>query len=162
MKNKVCSFCHSEETDRIYWPSEDGCCCMCGNCCLQYAKAILEKQAQDDENESGDGLTEKNEQFQEWLVALEDKWMEKNVINSYILDAGGVLNEVHFRFEDDNEGYYLVCELEIEGIDNLPDDVEENVLNEIEWAFDEIREDLESEGLDLDSYLGEKVSIKAV
>jgi len=113
-------------------------------------------------HKDSDVITEddKNIKFQDYLVALEDKWMEKNVINSYVLDAGGSVNQVAFRFEDEGDEFYFVCELEVEGLEELPEDVEENILNEIEWAFDEIREDLEANGLDLDNYLGEKVLLK--
>lgn len=157
-----CSFCYTEEEDRVYRHSEDGSACMCGNCCVQFARVILEKREQEGDDESEEGTLDKNEQFQEWLVAIEDKWMEKNVINTFIIDAGGSVNEVHFRFEDEDDGYYFVCELEVDGIDELPEDVEENILNEIEWAFDEIRDELEGEGLDLDAYLGEKVVLTPV
>ena len=111
-----------------------------------------------DKNDKND----KNIVFQETLIALEENWMEKNVINTLILDSGGILNEVHFRFEDNDDGYYLLCELEVENIDNLPDDVEEDILDEIEYAFDEIRENLKENGLDLDAYLGEKVYLNKV
>lgn len=162
MSEYKCSFCYTEDKDRVYWPSLVEGACICGNCCIQYAMAILEKQSKVGTNESEDDMTEKNQQFQTWLSALEDKWMEKNIINTFILDAGGVLNEVHFRFEDDEDGYYLVCELEVENIDTLPDDAEENIYNEIEWAFDEIRDELEENGLDLDAYFGEKLILKRV
>ena len=38
-----------------------------------------------------------NQQFTDFLSDLEDKWMEKNIINSLILEANGVLNEVHLE-----------------------------------------------------------------
>lgn len=156
-----CSFCLSEEEDgRKYLASDHNDACICSNCAMMFTQYMLQQQNSDEANDvSGDG---KNEQFQEHLAALEDKWMEKNVINTFIIDAGGSVNEVHFRFEDEDDGYYLVCELEVDGIDELPEDVEENILNEIEWAFDEIRDELEGEGLDLDAYLGEKVVLTPV
>ena len=102
-----------------------------------------------------------NQQFTNFLSDLEDKWMEKNIINSLILEANGVLNEVHFRFEDlGEEGYYFVCEIEVENIDSLPEKIQEEVYNQIEWAFDDMRDELEELGLDLDLYLGEKLLLK--
>lgn len=113
------------------------------------------------EKESNEDMKKgKNEQFYDYLVELEEHWMEKNVVNSDIIDCGGSIREIHFRFEDEGDGYYLVCELEVEGIDSIPEEVEENISNKVEWAFDDIRESLEDEGLDLESYLGEKVLIK--
>lgn len=150
------------------------------NCCAQMDKATLlplEDNGLDEEPECyGEpkiiynkelkmkDKSEKNIKFQNWLSNLEEMWMEKNVINTYVIDSGGSVDQVNFRFEDDDEGdgYYLVCELEVEGIDSLPEDVEENILNEVEWAFDDIRSDLEAEGLDLDEYSGEKVLLKRV
>jgi hypothetical protein len=118
-------------------------------------------QQEDNTSESG-GDNDKNTLFQQYLQDLEDKWMEKNIINSYILDAGGSINLVTFRFQDEGDDFYFVCELEVEGIDELHEDVERNILNEIEWAFDEIRGDLESEGLDLEAYLGERLQLTRV
>lgn len=113
------------------------------------------------EKESNEDMKKgKNEQFYDYLVELEEHWMEKNVVNRDIIDCGGSIREIHFRFEDEGDGYYLVCELEVEGIDSIPEKVEENISNKVEWAFDDIRESLEDEGLDLESYLGEKVLIK--
>jgi hypothetical protein len=155
-----CSFCYTEETDRIYRHGNDQLACMCGNCCVQFARITLEKREQEGDDQSGEELLDKNDQFKDYLAALEDKWMEKNIINSYVLDAGGRINQVTFRFKDEGDEFYFVCELEVEGLEELPEDVEENILNEIEWAFDEIREDLEADGLDLDNYLGEKVILK--
>lgn len=107
-------------------------------------------------------VANKNVIFQDHLAALEDKWMEKNVINSYVLDAGGRINLVTFRFEEEGDDFYFVCELEVEDIDELPDDIEKKILDQIEWAFDEIRGDLESEGLDLEGYLGDKLLLNKV
>lgn len=157
--NLQCSFCLSEEDDRKYLGSDHNDACICSKCAMMFAQYMLNQNNEESEDGS---VSEKNEQFQEHLAALEDKWMEKNVINTFIIDAGGSVNEVHFRFEDEDDGYYLVCELEVDGIDELPEDVEENILNEIEWAFDEIRDELEGEGLDLDAYLGEKVVLTPV
>jgi hypothetical protein len=113
-------------------------------------------------NEKPSDILNKNDTFNEHLVQLEDKWMEKNIVNSYIIGCGGVINEVHFRFEDEEDGYYLVCELEVEGIDSIPADVEEKILNKIEWAFDDIRDELAEQGLDLDLSLGEKLVLTRV
>lgn len=163
MSANKCSFCYTQEEDRVYWKNANGSATMCGNCCLQYAQAILEKQARDEQSDSAENnLNDKNQQFQEWLVDLENKWMQKNVINTQILDAGGVLNEVHFRFEDDDDRFYFVCELEVENIDSLPEDIEENIYNEIEWAFDDIRDELAEEGLDIEACLGEKLILTRV
>jgi hypothetical protein len=112
-----------------------------------------------------ENLTQSNDKnllFHDYLLALEDKWMEKNIVNSYILGCGGVINEVHFRFEDEDDGYYLVCELKVEGIVSVPEDVEEKILNKIEWAFDDIRDELAEQGLDLDLSLGEKLVLTRV
>lgn len=152
--NLQCSFCLSEEDDRKYLGSDHNDACICSKCAMMFAQYMLNQNNEESEDGS---VSEKNEQFQEHLAALEDKWMEKNVINSYILDAGGTLNFVTFRFQEEGDDFYFVCELEVEGIDELPDDAEENILNEIEWAFDDIREELADEGLDLDHYLGEKL-----
>jgi hypothetical protein len=136
---------------------------MANKVCIHVKNNESQKSHKDSDVAAED---DKNIKFQDYLVALEDKWMEKNVINTFIIDCDGSLNAVHFRFEDDDDddddGYYLLCELEVENIDSLPDDVEENILNEIEYAFDEIREGLEEEGLDLDAYLGEKVLLNKV
>lgn len=169
MSDLKCSFCSSEDEDRKYLTSDDGTACVCSNCAMMLTQYVLqEREEESKESQSSNNEAEsvseddKNIKFQDYLVALEDKWMEKNVINSYVLDAGGRINLVTFRFEDEDEGddFYFVCELEVEDIDVLPEDVEQNILNEIEWAFDEIREDLESDGLNLDSYLGEKILLK--
>ncbi len=132
---------------------------MANKVCIHVKNNESQKSHKDSDVISED---DKNIKFQDYLVALEDKWMEKNVINSYILDAGGRVSLVTFRFEDEGDDFYFVCELEVEDIDELPDDVEEKILNEIEWAFDEIRDDLESEGLDLEACLGEKLLLTRV
>ena len=107
-------------------------------------------------------IPDKNQLFDDFLTSIEDKWMEKDVVNSYVRECGGILNFVTFRFIDEAEGYYFECELEIENLDSFPDDIEQKILNEIEWAFDGISEELKSEGLDLDSYLGEKLLLTKV
>lgn len=169
MSDLKCSFCLSEDDDRKYLTSDDGIACVCSNCAMMLTQYVLqEREEESKESQSSNNEAEsvseddKNIKFQDYLVALEDKWMEKNVINSYVLDAGGRINLVTFRFEDEGEDFYFVCELEVEDIDDLPEDVEQNILNEIEWAFDEIRGDLESEGLDLEGYLGEKLLLNKV
>ena len=167
MTDKKCSFCSSEDEARKYLVSDDGVATVCSNCALMFAQYMLDQR----ENESSDSEdnqghekdnVDKNEAFYYYLVQLEEKWMEKNVINSYILQCGGVINEVHFRFEDEWDEYYFVCELEVEGIDSVPANVEQKILNEIEWAFDEIRDELEEQGLDLESSLGEKLVLTRV
>lgn len=115
-----------------------------------------------EEDTSQSAAINKNELFADDLASIDNLWMEKNIINSYVLDCGGTVNEINFRFDDQNDGYYLICELQVENIDSLSKDVEENILNEIEWAFDEIRDDLAGRGLDLEEYLGEKVLISKV
>ena len=107
-------------------------------------------------------IPDKNQLFGDFLTSIEDKWMEKDVVNIYVLECGGTLNFVTFRFIDEAEGYYFECELEIENLDSFPEDIEQKILNEIEWAFDDIRDELESEGLDLDSYLGENLLLTKV
>jgi hypothetical protein len=107
-------------------------------------------------------IPDKNQLFGDFLTSIEDKWMERDVVNSYVRECGGILNFVTFRFIDETEGYYFECELEIENLDSFPEDIEQKILNEIEWAFDEIRDELKSEGLDLDSYLGEKLLLTKV
>ncbi len=160
MADLKCSFCLSEDDDRKYLTSEHNDSCLCSNCALMFAQYMLNQQ--EDHTSDSEGDNDKNTLFQQYLQDLEDKWMEKNVINSYILDAGGRINLVTFRFEDEGDDFYFVCELEVEGIDELHEDVERNILNEIEWAFDEIRDDLESEGLDLEAYLGERLQLTRV
>lgn len=161
MSDLKCSFCLSEDDDRKYLTSDDGTACVCSNCAMMLTQYVLQEKENDTQAPIKDE-NDKNNLYQDALLALEENWMEKNVINTFIIDCGGTLNEVHFRFKDDDDGYYLVCELEVENIDSLPDDVEENILDEIESAFDEIREGLEEEGLDLDAYLGEKVILNRV
>ena len=169
MSDLKCSFCLSEDDDRKYLTSDDGTACVCSNCAMMLTQYVLQeredesKESQSSNNEA-ESVSEddKNIKFQDYLVALEDKWMEKNVINSYVLDAGGRVSLVTFRFEDEGDDFYFVCELEVEDIDELSDEVEEKILNEIEWAFDEIRDDLESEGLDLEACLGEKLLLTRV
>ncbi len=167
MAQNKCSFCASEDDVRKYLVSDDGVATVCSNCALMFAQYMLDQKENDsspDEVNQGHKKddTNKNEAFYDYLVQLEEKWMEKNVVNSYILQCGGVINEVHFRFEDQGDEYYFVCELEVEGIDSVPGDVEEKILNEIEWAFDEIRDELEEQGLDLESSLGEKLVLTRV
>ncbi len=107
-------------------------------------------------------IPDKNQLFGDFLTSIEDKWMEKDVVSSYVRECGGILNFVTLRFIDEAEGYYFECELEIENLDSFPEDIEQKILNEIEWAFDDIRDELKSEGLDLDSYLGEKLLLTKV
>ena len=161
MADKKCSFCGAVDDKREYLISDDGSATVCSTCAGMFTSYMQNLPPEEDASKSD--IPDKNQLFGDALASIEDLWMEKNVINSYVLDCGGVINEIHFRFLDEgDDGYYLICELEVENIDVLPNKAEENILNEIEWAFDQIRDDLESRGLDLDAYLGEKVLITKV
>jgi hypothetical protein len=103
-----------------------------------------------------------NEKFSDILQALEDKWMEKDFISTYIKECGGLLDFVTFRFKEEGGDYYFECELEVEGLDSLPKEVEQKILNEIEWAYDEIYAELDSKGADLEGYLGDKLLLTRV
>lgn len=168
MSSSKCSFCLSAEEGRKYLTSDDGSACVCSNCAMMLAQYVLQENIKKvEDNKVADEIdatddNDKNLKFQDYLVALEDKWMEKNIINSYVLDAGGRVNQVTFRFEDEDDDFYFVCELEVEDIDKLPDSLEKKILDEIEWAFDEIRPDCISEGLDMDGYLGDKLLLSRV
>jgi hypothetical protein len=158
---EFCSFCNKEHDDSDPFLVNDAkTASICQSCAKLFTRFIQKAKKTSTENLSQS--IDKNILFEESLVALEDKWMEKNIINSYILDCGGLINEVHFRFHDAKDGYFFVCELEVEDIDSIPEDVEESILNQIEWGFDDMRDELESEGLDLEMYLGEKLLITKV
>jgi hypothetical protein len=158
---ELCSFCNKEDDGSDLFLTNDAkSACICQSCAKLFTRFIMKTTKMLPEN-----LTQSNDKnllFHDYLLALEDKWMEKNIVNSYILGCGGVLNEVHFRFEDEDDGYYLVCELKVEGIDSVPENVEEKILNKIEWAFDDIRDELAEQGLDLDLSLGEKLVLTRV
>jgi len=160
-KLELCSFCNKEDDGSDLFLTNDAkSACICQSCAKLFTRFIMKTTKMLPEN-----LTQSNDKnllFHDYLLALEDKWMEKNIVNSYILGCGGVINEVHFRFEDEDDGYYLVCELKVEGIVSVPEDVEEKILNKIEWAFDDIRDELAEQGLDLDLSLGEKLVLTRV
>ncbi len=159
----ICSFCNKKDDDEPFLENDDHTACICQSCALMFEEYMLDKKGNDstkpevDQDHKTEGFN-KNDAFDEDLNQLQDKWMEKDIVSSYIRECGGQLELVSFHFEDVEDGYYyFVCTLEVEDIDSLPKDVEEKILNEIEWAFDDIRVGLAERGLDLESSLGEKL-----
>ena len=102
------------------------------------------------------------QKYTDLFLPLEELWMEKNVINTFVIDDGGSVVDVHFsvKFEDDSEEFYVVLDLTVSGIDSLSDEAEGHILDEIEWAMDDIRDtEFSKYGLDPDNYLGEEINL---
>lgn len=102
------------------------------------------------------------QKYTDLFLPIEDLWMEKNVINTFVIDDGGSVVDVHFsvKFEDGSDEFYVVLDLTVSGIDSLSDEAEGHILDEIEWAMDEIRDsEFGKYGLDPDNYLGEEINL---
>ena len=97
-------------------------------------------------------LYEENDMsYQEIFSSIEDVWMEKKNISQHVMNDGGVLKDVSLDVrKEDNEDFVVICNLTISGIEELSDASEEGILDEIEWATDEISDDQWS-SVDLDA-----------
>lgn len=102
------------------------------------------------------------QKYSDLFLPIEDHWMEKNVINTFVINDGGRVIDVHFsvRFADGGKDFYIVLDLTVSGIDRLSDDAHGNILNEIEWAMDEIKDtEFSKYDLDVDHYLNEEINL---
>lgn len=136
-----CSFCYTEETDRVYRHNDVGSACMCGNCCLQFARAILEKREQegdvdsDEDTSSDDNGGPKTEGKSMWgkfnqVLNLGEEWVSEDGTGEFLFETG---TNISASFE------------QIEDMDEL-----EGVLDIFEDATDDekiaLKESLENEG----------------
>jgi len=100
--------------------------------------------------------------YADLFLPIEDRWMEKNIINTFVINDGGRVIDVHFsvRFVDGDKDFYIVLDLTVSGIDSLSDSAHGNILNEIEWAMDDIKDtEFSKYDLDVDHYLNEKINL---
>lgn len=96
------------------------------------------------------------EKFGELIGPYEEIWLEKNIINSIIIDEGGSINEITFTVEpsepggDTSDGWLFVLSLDLEGIESLSDDANEAVMDKVEALTDDIGEEFATAGLDIE------------
>ena len=106
--------------------------------------------------------TNNPQKYADLFLPIEDHWMEKNVINTFVINDGGRVVDVHFRirFADSGKDFFVVLDLTVSGINKLSAEAHGNILNEIEWAMDEIKDTEFSEyDLDVDHYINEEINL---
>jgi len=80
--------------------------------------------------------------YEKIFSPIEEVWMEKKNISQYVINDGGEMKNVHLDVKKDNEDNFIVIlNLTVAGIDELSEDSENGILDEIEWATDEISDD---------------------
>jgi hypothetical protein len=88
--------------------------------------------------------------YEKIFSPIEDLWMEKNNINQHVANDGGSMKDVNLDIRlSDNGDFIVVLNLTVSGIEELSSEAEEGILDEIEWATDEISDEQWS-SVDLD------------
>jgi len=96
------------------------------------------------------------EKFGELIGPYEEIWLEKNIINSIIIDEGGSISDITFSVEpsepdgDIADGWLFVLTLGLREIASLSDDAKEAVMDKVEALTDDIGEEFATAGLDIE------------
>ena len=88
--------------------------------------------------------------YEKIFSPIEDIWMEKNNINQHVVNDGGSMKDVNLDVRlSENGDFIVVLNLTVIGIEELSSEAEEGIIDEIEWATDEISDEQWS-SVDLD------------
>jgi hypothetical protein len=142
MRKDRCSFCLTEDEGIQYLANDDNTACICENCAHLFVNHLSALTSIKSYKNEGEYMNTQSG-YGDLFSPIEESWLEKNVINTFVIDDGGSINNLTFSIQptDDGADFDIVLNLYVSGISELSEDSEEKILNEIEWAIDEIRED---------------------
>jgi len=131
---------------------------LSSNLPLGESKSSLDEKGRKKHPSNKSLLTDK--QHVKLLESKQNKINERGSFSHYLSSSGAELVYVTFDFRNsESEGWNFVAELEVDKAASLPKEVNDEICNYLEGIFDEICDDVEAEGIDIDAYEGEVVSI---
>ena len=91
-----------------------------------------------------------DQNYEGLLQPYEDIWMEKNIISTYVNDQGGSIENILFKIEPTEDGFLFILELTVSGIKALNPETENSILDKVEALTDDMGEEFDEYGLNLD------------
>jgi hypothetical protein len=94
-----------------------------------------------------------------FIQPYEEIWLEKNIINTYILDAGGRILNLTFEFEETSTGWLFILKLTLEKLKTLDETTTNLIMDKMEALTDDIGDDFNEVNLDIDDLEDFRVDI---
>ncbi len=99
------------------------------------------------------------DKYADLLQPYEEIWLEKNIINTYINDQGGTINDILFKIEPIEEGFLFVLKLTVSGIDSLTEETENLILDKVEALTDDMYDEFEQYGLNPEELIDFRIDL---